>query len=132
MSIQRTILRSPAFCFPICLLRLRVAEKDALLMRWLEVQGLILALGFVSSPDGPQMCPLGRGRNRLGGNNMFAEWVHMEQKAEPGLEKQKPTWFPAPLSQRGRKPRLRFTPWGDGEKSVGRAQIKHTDEPGPA
>ena len=41
---------------------------------------------------------------------MFAEWVHMEQKAEPGLEKQKPTWFPAPLSQRGRKPRLGFTP----------------------
>ena len=73
------------------------------------------------------MCPLGRGRNRLGGNNMFAEWVHMGQKAEPGLQKQKPIWFPAPLSQRGRKPRLGFTPrggrgWG-GRNDNGAAQL---------
>jgi hypothetical protein len=72
----------------------------------------MLALGLVSSPDGPELCPFGRGRNRLGSNNMFAEWVHMGQKVEPGLQKQKPIWFPAPLSQRGRKPTLGFTPPG--------------------
>ena len=91
----------------------------------------MLALGLVSSPDGPELCPFGRGRNRLGSNNMFAEWVHMGQKAEPGLQKQKPIWFPAPLRGAG-NPRWDSPPRagadGEAEATAGPwAQVRDVD-----
>ena len=69
---------------------------------------------------------------RMFGAGLARVWRGFGWCERRSARKQNETWFPAPLSQRGRKPRLRFTPWGDGEKSLGRALIKHTDEPGPA